>query len=48
MLARRFSLVCIVTALFGMGMASLVANHHESRRAQVQPICPFGQHNDCR
>lgn len=45
MLARRFSLICVLTALFGMGMASLVAEHHESRRISERVICPFG---DCR
>jgi len=46
MLARRFSLVCLLTALFGMGLASLVADHHEERRAAAP--CPFGYEASCR
>lgn len=48
MLARRFSLICLLTALFGMGMASLVAEHHENRRSPDQLLCPFGQNAGCR
>lgn len=46
MLARRFSFVCLVTALFGMGLASLVADYHEERRAMAS--CPFGLDASCR
>ena len=48
MLARRFSLVCVLTALFGMGMASLVAQHHENRRPQNFPVCPISVDFNCR
>jgi len=48
MLARRFSLVCLLTALFGMGLASVVAQHHESRRSQDFATCPFGRDANCR
>jgi len=48
MLARRFSLVCLLTALFGMGLASLVAQHHENRRSQDYVACPFGHDANCR
>jgi hypothetical protein len=32
MLARRFSIICVLTALFGMGFASLVAHSEHSER----------------
>jgi hypothetical protein len=47
MLARRFSLICLLTALFGMGMASLVAEHHENPRGQFA-ACPFDYNASCR
>jgi hypothetical protein len=33
MLARRFSIVCLLVMLFGMSMAVLVAEHSRSPRA---------------
>lgn len=48
MLARRFSLICLLTALFGMGLASLVARHHESPRYQTYTLCVQGYDASCR
>lgn len=36
MLARRFSIVCLLVMLFGMSMAMLVAENSRSPRAYAQ------------
>ena len=36
MLARRFTIVCLLTTLFGMGFATLVAGDGRSARAWDQ------------
>lgn len=35
MLARRFTIVCLILAIFGMGLASLVAEAGLSRKTQA-------------
>ena len=44
MLARRFSIICVLTALFGMGFASLVAHsEHAERQYRGSFSCSLGQ-----
>ncbi len=50
MLARRFTIVCLLTALFGMLFAILVAEASRSGRARDTGIampCRFDQNFNC-
>jgi hypothetical protein len=50
MLARRFTIVCLLTALFGMFFASLVAQSEGPRMAHANAHmlrCAFIQSFDC-
>lgn len=38
MLARRFTIVCLVVALFGMGLSMLVAEHSRMDTVRTQSI----------
>lgn len=47
-LARRFTIVCLVTALFGMGLADLVARNDNSYRGKsFDAGCKISQRFDC-
>jgi len=50
MLVRRFTIVCLLTALFGMAFASLVAQQGRHRIAtdgQATPLCSLIRTFDC-
>jgi hypothetical protein len=50
MLARRFTIVCLVLAIFGMGVASLVAEAGHSRKQQALGVvvpCVFDKGLRC-
>lgn len=48
MLARRFSIVCLITALFGMSLAELVARtDHPLRGTPFEAGCKLSYHTDC-
>lgn len=48
MLARRFTIVCLMLAIFGMGLASLVAEAGSSRKAIGVAIpCSFNEGLRC-
>ena len=50
MLARRFTIICLVTALFGMFFASLVAKSDGPKLVQANAHmmrCAFIQSFDC-
>lgn len=38
MLARRFTIICLLLAIFGMGLASLVAEAGNSRKSQAAGV----------
>jgi hypothetical protein len=42
MLARRFTIVCLVVMLFGMMLSSLVARTTRPTWESTLPICVFG------
>lgn len=49
MLARRFTIVCLLVTLFGMGLSILVAEKSRSGRAQgiVYQFCDTGHAASC-
>lgn len=50
MLARRFTIVCLMMAIFGMGLASLVAEAGHSRKTQTMGAavpCAFAEGLKC-
>ncbi len=49
MLARRFTIVCLVTAIFGMGLAMLVADAGSGRSfgARADSACADGHGGPC-
>lgn len=49
MLARRFTIVCLLVTLFGMGMSVLVAEKSRTGRAQgvVYQFCGTGNAASC-
>ena len=49
MLARRFTIVCLLVTLFGMGLAILVADNSRPVRAQgaAFPFCDIGYQGGC-
>lgn len=48
MLARRFTIVCLMLTIFGMGLASLVAEAGHSRKAIGVAIpCTFNEGLRC-
>jgi len=50
MLARRFTLICLTMAIFGMGLASLVAEAGHSRKTRAVGVavpCVFTEGPKC-